>query len=363
MNVSRSSILLALAAAVLVVLLFVGLGSIYTVNEREVAVVLEFGEPVASRTEPGLYYKIPFVQEVRRLPATLQYYRTGEADKLEDLPTADGKKIEVSAYAIWRITDPMQFVRVLRTVENAEDRIIRARVRSEIRNVITQYDLAEAVRSTNRELTYSFGATDESGDADEIEAAVPLGEVSDISLGRRELVDQIRRQVIARLNAGDDGLKRGVELVDVGISNIEFVPSVQAAAFLRFRTQLESYAAGYRNAGEQRKQEILNATNAEVEKILGEGEQRSKEIRGEVDARNIREFAAAINETGDFYNFQKTLEVYQSALGGGTKLILTTDSDLLGLLKALPPADPAPDTPGTETTGTETTGTGVAAAE
>ena len=344
MNVTRSSILLAVLAALLVAGLMVGLGCIYTVNERELAVVVEFGEPVEGVTEPGLNYKLPFVQEVRRLPKTLQYYRTGEADKIEDLPTYDGKKIEVSAYAIWRITDPIQFVKVLRTVENAQGGIIADQVRSNIREVITSYDLAEAVRSTERELTYTFGTTDKprAGDEEVMEEAVPLGEVSDISLGREALVKEINRRVVAALNSGENGLDRGVELVDVGISNIEFVPSVQDAAFKRFRTQLESYAAGYRNAGEQRKQEILNATEAEVQKILGEGERQSKEIRGEVDARNIREFAAAIRETGDFYNFQKTLDVYQSAFGRDTRLILTTDSDLLGLLKKLPPADAVP---------------------
>ena len=343
MNRLFSPAALGLAAAALVVAAVVAFGSVYTVDERELAVVVEFGEPIVSRTEPGLYFKLPIVQEVRRLPATLQFYKTGPGDKLEDLPTADARKIEVSAYAIWRITDPLQFVKVLRTVENAEERVVRARVKSEIRNVVTAENLAEVVRSTNRELTYNFGrqaAAAEEAPAAVVEGEAALGEVTTIQIGREKLIERIKRQVIARLNGteGDETLDRGVELVDVGISNIEFVPQVRKASFERFRTELESYATDYRTTGDRRKQEILNAANADKERIEGEGERQSKEIRGEIDARNIREFAAAIRQTGDFYQFQRTLDLYRTALAGQTRLVLTTDSDLLGLLKNLGPA-------------------------
>ncbi|MFH5804886.1 protease modulator HflC [Alienimonas sp. DA493] len=332
-------VVLALAAVTLS-------SSLYAVDEREVAVVVEFGEPIVGRTEPGLYWKTPFIQEVRRLPSTLQFYRTGPGDKLEDLPTADGLKIDVSAFAVWKITDPLGFVGNLRTVEAAEERIVRARVKSEIRDVVTGVDLAEVVRSTNRELTYNFGvqapADAADDDAGPTEEGAALGEVTDISLGREKIIATIRQRLRENL-AKEEGEDLGVEIVDVGISNIEFVPAVREASFARFRTELESYAISFRTAGERRKQEILNATNREVERIEGEGERESKEIRGEIDARNIREFAAAIAETGDFYSFQKKLELYRTALQGDTRLVLTTDSDLLRLLKELEPAGPAPD--------------------
>ena len=91
----------------------------YTVNERELAVLLQFGQPVASRTKPGLYFKLPMIQEVMRLPKTLQvWHGTNLDERLVDVPTADGKKVEVTVWAVWRITDPAQFVRTLRTVPN-----------------------------------------------------------------------------------------------------------------------------------------------------------------------------------------------------------------------------------------------------
>ena len=342
-----SAALLAALTAVVAAGLVVLSQSAFTVDEREVAVVVEFGDPVRGIEKPGLYWKKPFLQEVRRFPSTWQFYRTGPGDKLEDLPTADARKIDVSAYAVWRITEPLGFLKNLVTVEAAEERVVRARVKSEIRDVVTGVDLAEVVRSSNRKLTYNFGgpsagATAENGAAGE----ASLGEITDISLGREKIIAAIRERLREKLDTAE-GAELGVEIKDVGISNIEFVPAVREASFARFRAELESYAIAFRTAGERRKQEILNATNAEVERIEGDGERQSKQLRGEVDARNIREFAAAIGETGDFYTFQKTLELYRTALRGDTRLILTTDSDLLRMLKGVEPAPvAAPETPG-----------------
>jgi len=341
---------------VLVVLLLLVLGArtvLYTVNERENAVILQFGRPVASRTEPGLYFKLPFVQEVRRLPKTLQYWRSTKDEELVDLPTADGKKIEVSIWAVWRITDPGRFVEVLRTTERAESQV-KLRVRAAIRDVITAHNLSEVVRSTDRELQYSFQLEATSGQGAvgrqlpvEI-APVQPGAVVQVTVGRERIMALARERVQRELEDTAEGAPagRGIELVDVGIYNISFVKTVQEAAFKRLTAFMESIAAGYYNAGVQRKQEILNETNAEVEKILGEGAQQASIIRGQVDAENISKYAQAIEESGEFYNFIRTLEVYTEAFGGETRLILTTDSDLLRLLKdgqrAVAPVDAAP---------------------
>jgi membrane protease subunit HflC len=339
MNASRIP---AIATAVFV-LLIVGIIAInscaYVVDAREQAVILQFGRPVASRTEPGLYFKTPFLQEVRRLPKTLRFWHSG-SDVIKDLPTADGKKIEVSAWAVWKITDPKAFVQSLRTVENGEAAVM-LRVRSAVRDVITAHSLEEVVRSTDRELTYSFqdllAEKGAAGGADPpaVSAAQP-GVSGKVRIGREKILELVGKDVAAALaNSGKgESVDRGIELVEVGISNVEFVPQVREAAFERQKAFMQSIAAGYSNAGQQRKQEIINATNAEVEKLLGEGEQQSRIIKGKVDAENIRKFADAIKEVGEFYEFTRTLEVYQQALKGQTRLILTTDSDLLRLLKS-----------------------------
>ena len=345
----------ATAGMVLVIVgIILAWACLYVVDEREQAVILRFGAPVASRTEPGLYVKAPFVEEVRRLPKTLRFWSSGE-EVLKDMPTSDGKKIEVSAWAVWRITDPQAFVQNLRTVKGGEDAVL-VRVRSAIRDVITSHDLEEVVRSSGRELTYSFQEllADPTRTRDEEPPAVTVaqpGVSGDVHIGREKILELVGKKVSNALATAGQGESsdRGLELVEVGISNIEFVPQVREAAFERQKAFMESIAAGYSNAGVQRKQEILNATHAEVEKLLGEGEQQSRIMRGQADAEIIAKTAAAIKETGDFYDFIRTLEVYQKALGTQTRLILTTDSDLLQLLKS-PEAGKATTEPAREST-------------
>ena len=323
--------------------LLTALNSVFTVNERELAVVLEFGKPVRGISNPGLNFKTPFIQDVRRLPKTKQFWANQPNDMLVDLPTKDGKKIEVSAWAIWRITDPEQFVAVLQTEANAEKQV-RQRVRAAIRDTITSYDLSEVVRSTDRKLVYSFGLDQLPATTPDPEETLELpvvGELSQIEFGREQLLQKIRDRVQLELMSGEGAaegsLNRGIEVVDVGVSSISFTDSVRRAAFDRLIAFMESVAARHENAGKQKKQEILNETTARAEKILGEGQEQSSRIRGEVEAEIIEAYATAIQATGEFYNFQRTLEVYEKSLGKGTRMVLTTDSDLFRMLKEVTP--------------------------
>jgi membrane protease subunit HflC len=379
---NRQRTTLVAIPVLVLVLILLARAALFTVDERELAVVLQFGQPMASYTEPGLKFKVPFVQEIRRLPKGLQFWSGTGAEALEDLPTADGKRIEVSAWAIWKITDPQQFVQVLRTVDNAQLRVATF-VRGETRNVITSNDLAEVVRSSDRDLKYPLltellkllqearpepaGPKKEQPGSAPGEGQPPAGEgehglkewvlsqtatTQPLRVGRQKIVDQVKRKVQQALaeNMGSEAGARGIELVDMGISRIDFVDRVREAAFDRQIARWESIAGFYRSQGEKQKRQILNRTAARVEEILGEGKQEATELRGDVEARIIDAYAKAINETGEFYNFIRTLEAYDKALGANTRLILTTDSELLKLLKQAgpagkPPARPAPAGP------------------
>jgi membrane protease subunit HflC len=327
----------------------------YIVNEQEMAVLLQFGRPVASLTKPGLYFKMPVTQEVLRLPRTLQvWHGTRPQDRLVDVPTADGKKVEVTVWAVWRITDPVRFVRTLRSVENAESRV-KEFVRSTARDTITTHNLAEIVRSTNRRMTYTLGLPPEmlaqaiaekKPDAPAPEAAAPIPDFvvppearEQIRLGRSKINDQIKQAAQRALaedgsvRSRDNGEGRGIELVDVGLSRIEFVPQVREAAFNRAIALMEAIAVKAISEGEQRKQEIINKAEAEVQKIEGEGKQEANILRGKVEAEVIDAYAAAIREAGDFYRFSRNLDIVKESLKGNTRLILTTDSELLRMLK------------------------------
>jgi membrane protease subunit HflC len=351
----RRRIIAVFVGLALVLAIPLGDSVLYTVNEREMAVVLQFGEPVASRTKPGLYFKLPLTQEVLRLPKTLQvWHGTSQNEKLVDVPTADGKKVEVTVWAVWRISDPAQFVQTLRTVNNAESRV-KEFVRSTARDTITTQKLSEIVRSTNRKMTYTLGlppevvaqagAAGKKGvDSDQeqtiLDLVVPPEAKESISQGRLEITALIKDNAQRALaQAGQNQLKgRGIELVDVGLSRIEFVPQVREAAFDRAISLMEAIAVKAISEGEQRKTEIINKAKAEAQKIEGQGKQEASILKGRVDAEIIDSYAKAIRETGEFYNFTRTLEVYKEALKGETRLILTTDSELLRLIKTLEPS-------------------------
>jgi membrane protease subunit HflC len=388
----------------------VGRGFLFTVDERELAVVLRFKKPVRTHTEPGLKFKIPFVDEVKRLPRTYQFWSGEGANLLPSVITKDTKQIEVTPWAVWRISDlpgdPERFLAVLRTVEKAESRLATEFVRGAMRAEIRKKYLAEVVRKSDRPLPLTFqvetevpeipkqtthkeaenpdqppGRREETDDeeatrqhpeplspqeaASAEETAIgegmlvePLTEgqekriVKREGVGREQVVQAIKDSVESDLHEG----ARGIELIDVGIARIDFAATVRDAAFERLIADMESIAEEYRSLGEREKTEILARTQAEVDEIEGEGKGESNRIRGEVEAEIIKKYAEAIRETGEFYDFVRTLEAYQEAIGPNTRLVLTTESEMFKLLKAIPPAPPPSSGEGsTEENGSEDT--------
>ncbi|QGJ72230.1 Hypothetical protein PBC10988_39480 [Planctomycetales bacterium 10988] len=331
---------------ILIVLFFALLGPsiFYILDERELAVITFFGNPTVERLEPGLYMKTP-LHDVRRLPRTQQLWGGTDRDVLLDLPTKDGKKIEVIPWAIWRIKQPKEFVQSLKSTENAEERV-KQYVRAAVRNVITKYELSELVRSSNRDMSFSFGVDSDiiqSNTSGEDEDPVAASEEDvfgggeapkSIKFGRQKILEEINQAARKELLGSDDtGSGVAIQLVTVGITKIQFVDRVQEAAFERQKAYMLSEAEKYTARGEQLKQEILNATEAEVQRIEGNGERRSRELRGDVEAEIIRSYAEAMEKTGEFYTFIRTLEAYRNALSSDTRLILTTKNDFLKLLK------------------------------
>lgn len=331
--------------AVLAILLIFVPFWLFTVSEREMAVVLRFGNPVREFTEPGVRFRIPFVETVRMLPKTQQFWGDRREFELPDLPTRDDKKIELIPWAVWRIKEPTDFVQRLRTIPAAEQRVAQI-TRSAIRDVLTKYDLAEIVRSTDRKIPSS---SDYSMSADELQSVIGDPELASelsaqqsgenvgrIRVGRPEILEIIKQEAIKRLSRQSEGAEamgRGIELVDLGISQVDFVASVRAKTFDRWIAERESVSARNINEGERLKAKIVNEAKAEVARIEGEGQKIANTTRGEVDAWAIQEYAKVIEEVGEFYTFVRTLEAYENSIGKDSRMILTTDSDFLKMLK------------------------------
>jgi membrane protease subunit HflC len=250
---------------------------------------------------------------------------------------------------------------------------VKTFVRGRMRDVITGNKLAEVLRNDpDRKMQYPLLAdlmasmeeasrepaaarpptSADAAEADELpdeqegtrEAILSQLEIEGIEIGREEIVrriEEIVRDELAESGEGDR-IGRGIELVDVGIARIDFVDEVREAAFQRQIAFRQAIASWYENQGEQFKQEIINQTEAEVQKIEGDGKGEANRIKGEVEAEIMERYAQAIRETGEFYGFVRTLEAYQKAVGPNTRLVLTTDSQLFSLLKEAPPAPPLP---------------------
>ncbi len=340
--------------ALLGVLLILSQFVVYVVDQREQAVVLRFGEPVRANKQPGLYFKIPFMESVRFLPSTFQFWGDRPSEVLPDLPTKDNKKIEIVPWAVWRVSDPIAFVKSMRTMDNAENRVAQF-ARGAMRDTITRYDLEDLVRSTEREMKMAELEGGE-GELEILQQVLPEAELALAApktrglVGRQAILTKIntaaRHSLAANVDDAEAG-SRGIELIDVGISHIDFVETVRRTTFMRWIAERDSLSARNVKIGEQQKQEILNKTNAEIERIQGEGQRTASITRGKADAQVIRSYADAISEVGEFYTFVRTLEAYEKSINEQTELILTTDNDFLKQFQRMQPtrASEAPPSP------------------
>jgi modulator of FtsH protease HflC len=328
----------------LAILLIISPFFVFVISERELAVVLQLGKPVREYNNPGIHFRIPFLETVERLPKTKQYWGGDSATPVNDVNTNDNKKIDLTPWAVWRIQSPKTFVQRLRTIDLAEQRVAQIS-RSAIRDVIGQYDLAEVVRTTDRALPSTDDSlalvtelTEINKDAlpEELKTLEKPVQPSNIKIGRTKLLDLIRAETQKRLTetveeGGADGV--AIEIIDVGISQLMFVESVRQKTFDRWVSEREAISMLIVKEGEKKKAKILNAARAESEKIEGLGQKEASETKGKADAEVIRKYAEVIGKDPEFFSFIRTLQAYEKSIGKDTRLILSTDSEFLHLLK------------------------------
>jgi membrane protease subunit HflC len=305
-------------AVVLLGVLLVASGTLYTVDEREQVIVTQFGRPVgAPVVEAGLHAKIPFVQRANRLERRILEFD----GRPNEMPTKDKLYILVDTFARWRVGDPLQFFLRMRDERSAQSRLEDI-LGSETRTAVAKHDLIEIVRTTKgRE-----PAVDESLG----EAAASIGRLRPIELGRAANEDEIFANAAGKLK------DLGIELLDLRLKRINYNDQVQAKIFERMISERQQIAARFRSEGEGEAARILGNKERDVKQIESEAYRHIQEIRGDADARATDVYAKAYGtspERIDFYDFLKTLETYEGALAGDTTLVLTTRSDLFGLLE------------------------------
>ncbi|MEM7456991.1 MAG: protease modulator HflC [Planctomycetota bacterium] len=317
MTTARIYFLIALIAAAG----FLFYVSTYVVPEGKQAVITQFGRPVHFEPEPGLKFRIPFIQAVDMLEKRLLPWDGAP----ENMQTRDKKRIFVDCWARWRIVDLETYYTNVRTEQKGQ-KILDDIVDSAVRDVIARNNMIDLVRTTNDKLEY---------EADVLEGTATQRDV--VNTGREEI-----EQEILRVASTDLESRYGIQLVAVHLKRVKYSDQVRENVYERMRSERERAAKLFQSEAEEEGNRIQGLTRKELDLIEGEMKQKAAEIRGAADAEVIRLTAEAYSQNPEFYGFIQQLEMYKNALQSDTSLILSTDSDMFRLLKTTDISEPVP---------------------
>jgi membrane protease subunit HflC len=304
--------------------LLIGIGAVaallisdaaYVVDQSEQALIVQFGEPVGDVvTEPGLHWKKPFVQEVRRYDKRLLDW---DGD-VSQIPTLGREFVLVDTTGRWRIADPLQFLRSVRDEQGARTRLDDI-IDSAVRDIVSGTDLEEIVRS--RDWNVDVKDLEEEGIA---RADVDLDKPKK---GREKLEQEMLAAASQRM------ADYGIELVDVRIKRINYIDSVRRQVESRMVSERQSIAERFRSEGQGRSQEILGQMERELRTITSEAERQAAEIRGKADGEATRIYGEAFGADPEFFAFLRTLETYES-MGANTTLMIDSQSEFYRYLES-----------------------------
>jgi len=281
-----------LVIIILVIVVFGGSQTFFIVDQTEQALVLQLGKSLKALKKPGLYMKIPFLQQVIVFEKRILEYDAAPAEIL----SSDKKNLVVDNYSKWRITDPLKFFQTVRNITGAQSRlddIIYAQLR--------------------------------------------------VILGKNTLIDVVsqKRDAIMRLitsRADKIANSYGIQVVDVRIKRADLPPQNEKHVYERMRAERQREAKRYRSEGK----EVELRIRAEAEKkrtiILAEAYKSSQTIRGEADAKSLKIYAEAYNKDPGFYAFVRSLEAYEKAFADSenTTLVLVPDNWFLQYFSKAP---------------------------
>lgn len=320
---NRSPVPFVVAGLMLVAGVIVLASSAYTLDEAEQAIIVQLGAPVGDPvTEPGLHFKLPFVQEVRRFDKRLISW-DGDPNQI---PTRGEQFISVDTTARWRIADPLLF---MQRVQNERGATLRLNdiLDSVVRDHISSTDLVEIVRSKDWQVSQEDLERAQAAETDE---QILLQKVS---TGREELVRSILEKAQEQMPS------YGIELVDIRIRRINYVEAVEQRVFERMIAERQRIAEQFRSEGQGRAAEIDGDTQRQLALIQSEAARRAELIRGEADAEATRIYNQAFGADPEFFAFFRSLESYSRSLGGKTTLMLDNETDYLRYLKSTAPPE------------------------
>jgi membrane protease subunit HflC len=297
----------------IVAVLFIGMDGLYVINESEQAILTQFGKPVGGVADPGLHFKIPFVQKVSRFEKRILKWDGAP----NQIPTKDKRFIWIDTTARWRIKDPLLFYTTVATERGAMSRLDDI-LDSVVRDAVSGRLLVELVRGSDYK---AQGSGEERFEVEGVEVA------KETLVGREEIMTGILEK--ARANTPD----YGIELLDLQIKRINYVEQVRTRVYERMINERKKVAAQYRSEGEGEQAEILGQMGRELKEISSEAYRKVLEVRGGADAEAASIYAKAYNQDEEFYTFLRTLESYKKSMQKNGKLVISTDSDYYKYLK------------------------------
>ena len=281
----RVNLLLILLVAVAIIVRM----SVFTVDEREHALKLQFGEIVRADYQPGLHFKIPFVHNVTRYPDRILNYEHSE----EKFLTGEKKNLIVDYFVTWRIVDPAQYYRAVGGDEARAIERLSAIVKEGIKAAISRRTVQEVV-----------------------------------SAERSELMDQMLVQ------ARDRSPELGIEVVDVRVKRIDLSEEVSESVYRRMQQERQRVATQLRAEGDEEYATIRADADRQSTVILSEAYRDAERIRGSGDAQAAEIYAQAYSRDQDFYSFYRSMQAYRESIGKEQDvLVLEPDSDFFQFLK------------------------------
>lgn len=268
------------------VLLFVGAGSVFVVNEREQAIVVRLGNPNRTVPNPGLHFKIPFYEQIIFIDKRILSLDI----RPQEVLASDQRRILVDSFARYKVVDPLKRYQAAATDSIASNLLENIMV-STVRDVLASQPMQNIVSGQRAEL---------------------MEQISDIT----------NRQAASI----------GLEVVDVRLKRVDLPIENSQAIFRRMETERQQEAAEKRAEGQRDAVKITSDADRQVAVLVADAERQSQVIRGEADGRAVKIFADAFGKDEEFFEFYRTMQAYRSALGkDDTRLILSPDSEFFKL--------------------------------
>ena len=269
------------------ILVLLGLTTVFIVDETEQVVILAFGKPVRTITEPGINMKVPFpLQEKIKFDDRLLEYDSPP----EEILSKDKKTLIVDNYVRWRIVDALQFLKTVQAIPTALSRMDDI-VYSELRRELGTHDMVEII-TENRE----------------------------------------KLMEIVTFNSNKATLDYGIEVLDVRIRRVDLPAENEESIYARMEAERNRQANKFRSEGEEEAQKIRASTDRDKTIILADAYKEAEGIRGEGDAKAVEIYANAYSADTKFYEFVRTLDTYKKIVDDKTTLVLPADSRLFKLL-------------------------------